>query len=241
MALTPAGHTFLSEAKKLLAQSDAAILATRRAARGSVGKIRIAFVGAATYKFLPRFIVAARASAPHIELELIQMETAEQLEAINSGNIDLGLSRPLNNAHHLQNLRVDYEPMLLAIPQSHSLASTRRLSLGMLQGEPFVAFSPQARYLHEKVTALMADHGVQPRIVQSMTHSQAILSLVSAGIGLAIVPAETQRACFDNIVFRPLDLYEECTAELHLIWSDDNRNPLLVEIRYIASTAVETR
>lgn len=241
MALTPAGHTFLSEAQKLLYQSDAAVTATRRAARGSVGKIRIAFVGAATYKFLPRFITAARISAPHIELELVQMETAEQLEAINSGNIDLGLSRPLNNPHHLRSLRVDYEPMLLAIPKSHPLASIRRPSLGMLEDEPFVAFSPHARYLHQKLTALMANHAVQPRIVQSMTHSQAILSLVSAGIGLAIVPAETQSACFDDVVFRPLDLYEECIAELHLIWSDDNRNQLLWEIRQVASTTIETR
>jgi len=238
VTLTPAGHAFLSEAQKLLAQGEAAVTATRRAARGSAGTIRIAFVGAATYGFLPGVIGAVRASAPQIELELVQMETAEQLQAINAGDVDLGLSRPLSGQHHLQSLCVFREQMMLAIPRAHPLASRRRPSLSMLNAEPFIMFSSQARYLHDKLTMLMEDHAIAPRIVQNMTHSQAILSLVSAGIGLAIVPASTQNACFDNVVFRSLDLQQECIAELHAIWSPENRNPLLPEIRSLVSAAV---
>jgi DNA-binding transcriptional LysR family regulator len=234
VALTPAGLAFLAEAQKLLLQADAAVTATRRAARGSTGSIRIAFVGAATYSFLPAFIIRARAAAPQIELELVQMETAEQLKAINDGQIDLGFSRPLIGPHHLASLGVAREPMMLAIPKAHPLATKRRPALDMLNNEPFIMFSPRARYLHEMLTQLMKVHKIEPRIVQSMTHSQAILSLVSAGIGLAIVPAGTQNACFADVVFRPLDLREECIAELHAIWSPDNRSPLLRDVREIA-------
>ncbi|NSY99547.1 LysR family transcriptional regulator, partial [Agrobacterium tumefaciens] len=95
VVLTPAGVAFLAEARKLLEQGDAAVTATRRAARGSAGAVKIAFVGASTYSFLPRFISRARTATPQVELELVQMETAEQLQAINAGDIDLGLSRPL--------------------------------------------------------------------------------------------------------------------------------------------------
>lgn len=233
VTLTPAGLTFLTEAQKLLAQGDAAITATRRAARGRAGSIRSAFIGAATYGFLPRFISAARAIAPQIELELVQMETAEQLQAINRGDVDLGFSRPLSGTHQLQSLCVVREPMMLAIPRAHPLASRRRPALDALNGEPIITFSPQARYLHDKLNALISENNITPRIVQSMTHSQAILSLVSAGIGLAIVPAATHNACFDNVVFRPLDLKQECIAELHAVWSPENRNPLLPEIRAV--------
>lgn len=236
VTLTTAGHAFLSEAQKLLAQSDAAVTATRRAARGSAGTIRIAFVGAATYGFLPSFIDAARTAAPQIELELVQMETAEQLQAINAGDVDLGLSRPLSGQHHLHSHLVASEQMMLAIPRSHPLASRRRPGLSMLNDEPFIMFSPQARYLHDKLARLMTEHAISPRVVQNMTHSQAILSLVSAGIGLAIVPASTQNACFDNVVFRPMDLQTECVAELHAIWSPENQNSLLPDIRRIVST-----
>ncbi|TCV68729.1 LysR family transcriptional regulator [Neorhizobium sp. S3-V5DH] len=236
VVLTPAGRAFLPEAQKLLAQSEAAVAATRGAARGSAGSIRIGFVGAATYSFLPAFITRARASAPHVELELVQMETAEQLKAINDEQIDLGFSRPLTGPHHLDCLCVAREPMMLAAPKAHPLAAKRRPALTMLSGEPFVMFAPQARYLHDKLTQLLADAAVSPRIVQSMTHSQAILSLVSAEIGLAIVPAGTQNACFNDVVFRPLDLRKDCFVELHAIWSPANRNPMLPDVNATART-----
>lgn len=235
VVLTPAGLAFLAEAQKLLELGNAAVTLTRRAARGSAGSVKVAFVGATTYSFLPHFICQARALAPQIELELVQMETAEQLQSINAGEIDLGLSRPLTGAHHLQSLCVAREAMMLAIPRAHPLAAKRRPTLDALNGEPFIMFSAAARYLHDKLVRLMAENDITPRIVQSMTHSQAILSLVSAGIGLAIVPAGTQNACFDNVVFRTLDLREECIAELHAIWSPDNRNPLLPDIRDIVT------
>ncbi|TDK32349.1 LysR family transcriptional regulator [Rhizobium deserti] len=234
VALTPAGLAFLFEAQKLLQQADAAVTATRHAARGSAGSIRIAFVGAATYSFLPAFIIRARAAAPQVELELAQMETAEQLKAINDGQIDLGFSRPLIGPHHLDSLCVARESMILAIPKIHPLAIKRRPALDMLNNEPFIMFSPKARYLHKMLTQLMTAHKIEPRIVQSMTHSQAILSLVSAGIGLAIVPAGTQNACFADIVFRPLDMRDDYIAELHAIWSPDNRSPLLRDMRDVA-------
>ncbi|NSZ66536.1 LysR family transcriptional regulator [Agrobacterium tumefaciens] len=235
VVLTPAGLAFLSEAQTLLRLSDAAVTATRRAARGSAGSVKIAFVGASTYSFLPGFISQARASAPQIELELVQMETAEQLQAINAGDIDLGLSRPLAGNHYVESLCVARERMMLAIPRAHPLAAKRRPAPDALNGEPFIMFSPPARYLHDKLTRLIEENGLTPRIVQSMTHSQAILSLVSAGIGLALVPAGTENACFDDVVFRSLDLKEECIAELHAIWSRDNHNPLLPEIRNIVA------
>ena len=234
VALTPAGLAFLHEAQKLLAQGEAAMTAARRAARGSAGSVRVAFVGAATYTFLPDFITRARTIAPQIELKLVQMETAEQLTAINDSQIDLGFSRPLTGQHRLDSLCVAREAMILAIPRTHPLATHRRLRPDMLKGEPFIMFSPQARYLHDMLTLLIAEHRMEPRIVQSMTHSQAILSLVSAGIGLAIVPAGTQNACSGDVIFRPLDLREDCVAELHMIWSADNRSPLLKEVREMA-------
>lgn len=233
VALTPAGYAFLHEAQKLVAQGEAAMTAARRAARGSAGTVRVAFVGAATYTFLPDFIARARTSAPQIELELVQMETAEQMKAINDGEIDLGFSRPLTVQHRLDSLCVAREAMMLAIPKTHPLSAHRRVRPDMLNGEPFIMFSPQARYLHDMLTRLIAEHRIEPRIVQSMTHSQAILSLVSAGIGLAMVPAGTQNACSTDVIFRPLDLREDCLAELHMIWSPDNRSSLLRDVRAV--------
>lgn len=231
VVLTPAGMAFLAEARRLIEQSEASVIAARRAARVSSGSLTLAFVGAASYDFLPRMVAKARTDAPHIELSMHQMETTEQVRAINSGYIDLGFSRPLFDQQRLASLSVAREPLMLAIPQSHPLASRRRTPLELIDGEPFITFAPQARYLHEKLEALLSARGIKPRIVQQMTHSQAILSLVSAGIGLALVPQETRNACFDNVVFRPIDPAAGLFAELHAIWSPDNRSTLLPEFR----------
>lgn len=235
VALTPAGQVFLSEAQKLLTQSNLSVIAARKAALGTAGTVKIGFVGAATYSFLPKLIAMARSGAPQVELELVQMESAEQVHSINEGRIDIGFSRPLLGSHHLNGVCVAREPLVLAIPRVHPLAKKRRPRLEELHEEPLIMFAPGARYLHEKLTRLIATVGISPRIVQQMTHSQAMLSLVSAGIGLAIVPRDTQNACFDDVVFRTLDVSEECIAELHAIWSPDNRNSLLPDIRNIAT------
>jgi DNA-binding transcriptional LysR family regulator len=235
VALTSAGHVFLSEAQKLLAQSELSVVAARKAALGTAGTVKIGFVGAATYSFLPKLITMARSGAPQIELELVQMESADQVRSINEGRIDIGFSRPLLGSHNLNSVCVAREPLALAIPRIHPLAKRRRVRLEDLHEEPFIMFSREARYLHDKLSTLVASADISPRIVQQMTHSQAILSLVSVGIGLAIVPQDTQTACFDDVVFRALDLGEKTIAELHAIWSPENRNPLLSDIRNIAT------
>ncbi|MDZ4134785.1 MAG: LysR substrate-binding domain-containing protein, partial [Paracoccaceae bacterium] len=195
------------------------------------GTITIAFAGAMTYDSLPRIMVRARADLPEIRLELIQMESAAQHEAIRIGHIDIGLSRPLAPTPLIDHLLVAREPMMLAIPQQHPVAMRRRPTLDLIEGEPFIAFSPAARYMHDKLDALFAAQGIQPDVVQRLTHSQAILSLVSVGFGLAIVPQEARNACFDNVVFRPLERWLDCHADTHANWSVENMNPALREFR----------
>ena len=60
---------------------------------------------------------------------------------------------------------------------------------------------------------------------------QGILSLVSTGLGIGIVPEETRNACFDNVVFRPIRFGRSVTTEFHAIWRPDNRNPALPSLR----------
>ncbi|WP_261404916.1 LysR substrate-binding domain-containing protein [Chenggangzhangella methanolivorans] len=94
------------------------------------------------------------------------------------------------------------EPLALAVPADHPVAARRRPPLAVLDGAPFIAYAPEARHLHDLVEGALAAAGVAPVRVQQLTHAQAILSLVAAGLGLAIVPSEARNACFDNVVFR---------------------------------------
>ncbi|MDP3339214.1 LysR substrate-binding domain-containing protein [Frigidibacter sp.] len=231
VTMTPAGQAFLVEARRLLAQTDAAVIATRRAARVVSGKLTVGFVGAATYEVLPQLVKMAQTELPGVEFDLIQLETAEQDEALRTGRIDLGLSRPLSGGPMIDCVRIAHEPMMLAIPQDHPLSIRRRPPAKALEGEPFIMFAPAARHLHDMLTGLLQKAGISPRVVLQMTHSQAILSLVSTGIGLAIVPACARNASFDNIVFRPLARPLACHADMFASWSRENGNPVLRRVR----------
>lgn len=226
VSLTPAGQAFMSEAQALLRQSEAAVAATRRAARRAAGAITVGFVGATSYGYLPRLVARAQAGLPEVAVVYREMDSAEQVAAVELGRIDVGLVRPIPETRRLTSRCVMREPLALAVPSAHPLAARRRPTLALLSGAPFIGYAPEARHLHDLVERAFAEAGVEPLRLQSMTHAQAILALVGAGLGLAIVPSETRNACFDNVVFRPLDL-GPARAELHAVWRDDNRNPAL--------------
>src|SRR5919206_4230100 len=89
--LTPAGRTFLPEARRILRLAESAVASTKRIARGEAGSIAIGFTAASGYSFLPRLITASRSRFPDVDLVLKEMVTADQLEALAAHRIDVGL------------------------------------------------------------------------------------------------------------------------------------------------------
>lgn len=224
VSLTSGGQVFLIEAQDLLRRSEAAVSTTRRAAGRSAGALTVGFIGATCYGYLPRLVARARRALPGVALTWRELDSAEQIVELELGRIDLGLIRPIPEARRVRSRCVMREKLALAIPADHPIAARRRPPVGLLQGAPFIAYAPEARHLHDIIERALSAAGVEPMRLQSMKHAQAILALVSTGLGLAIVPGEARNASFDNVVFRPLEL-GEIHAELHAIWSHDNRNP----------------
>ena len=229
--LTPAGRAFLVEARALLQQSEAAKQAARLAARTNSGSVTVGFIGATTYGFLPRLVTKARTELPSIDLTFREMTTAEQIDALTFGRIDLGLVRPIADQREIVSACVLREHLALALPLDHPLAVRRRPELAQIDGEPFIMYSSEGRYMNELLTGAFRSAGIQPLYVQQMSHAQAILSLVSTGMGMAIVPEETRNACFDNVVVRPIQLGPGVAAELHAVWLPNDRNPAMSALR----------
>lgn len=234
VALTPGGHAFLAEAQAILRRSEAAAMAARRAASATVGQLSVGFVGATTYAFLPRLVALAAAEQPQCALTLHEMDSAAQVEALELGRIDIGLTRPVPEIARMRSALVEQERLALAIPAAHPLAGRRRPEPAQLNGAPMILYSPEARHLHSVIEAALAARSVRPVVAQRLTHAQAILSLVSAGLGLALVPDSARNACFDEVTFRPIDL-GAARAELHAVWSEDNPNPALAAFRQLLS------
>ena len=234
--LTPAGRSFLPEARRILKLAESASQVARRIALGKTGSLKIGFTAAAAYGFLPELIAACRARLPEVDFSLKEMVTGDQLEALASGQIDAGLLRPPIARPEFSTRRVVAEPLLAAIPEHHRLASADLVSIEDFDDQPFVMYSPyESRYFHDLLVAQFARAQILPRYVQHLSQIHSILAMVRAGLGAAIVPAAAASFEIANVRLRPLKLPTKTSVELFLVWRRDYENPLLPALIEIAS------
>lgn len=226
--LTPAGRSFLPEAKRILKLAASASAAAKRIAAGKTGGIRIGFTAGGAYSFLPQLVTAMRHRLPEVDLSLKEMVSVDQLAALGSGEIDIGLLRPPIGRPELDSLRVVAEPLVAAVPAGHALASRPSLALRDLDGQPFIMYAAyESRYFYDLLVSEFARAKVLPRYVQHLSQIHSILSLVRAGLGLAIVPATAEGLRMEGIVLRPLRIKAPQPVEMFLVWRRDGDNPLL--------------
>jgi DNA-binding transcriptional LysR family regulator len=233
--LTPAGRSFLPEARRILKLAESASQVARRIAMGKTGSLKLGYTAAAAYGYLPELIAACRARLPEVDFSLKEMVSGDQLEALTSGQIDAGLLRPPIGRPELATRRVLAEPLLAAIPRKHPLASTATLSIKDFDNQPFVMYSPyESRYFHDLLVALFTHADVLPRYVQHLGQIHSILAMVRAGLGAAIVPAAAASLRIADVKLRPLKLRAPAPVELFLVWRRDCENPLLPSLVEIA-------
>ncbi len=203
--LTPEGARFLEEAKRVLGQLERAVLEVGRMAAGAGGRLRLGFVSLADYGVLPELLKAYKASRPGVSLALREMLSPEQGAALAAGELDFGLLLP-PVAGDLEHLVVQRERFVAALPSRHQLARGRgRISVRELAGEAFV-MAPRAIApgLHDIVAMLAARAGFSPRVAQEAIQMQTVVSLVSSGLGVAVVPASVANLGRRGVAYREI-------------------------------------
>jgi DNA-binding transcriptional LysR family regulator len=204
--LTPAGAEALRTARRCLASADDVRAATRSAAKGESGRVRVGFVGSATYALLPRLLPVFRARWPQIELELRESTNLELLGLVEAERLDIGLVRfPTADASALQFQIVERDVFQAVLPKGHPLAAQRSVSLKALAQEPFIDYAAtQVPGLHAMVMLAFQQAGLSPRAAQQATQVQTVISLVESGLGVALVPSVSARLASKRVVFRPV-------------------------------------
>ena len=205
--LTQTGEAVLAEARNALSQANRIPAIARRAAEGLVGTLRVGFSSAAAQTVLPKVVRALRLSVPQLKLELREMSTAHQLESLSQARIDAGFVRlPLENPDPSLAVRsVFREPLILAIPRGHSLARSGAVPSKALAKAPFIRFPRHvAPGLYDQIERVFARSGFKPNVVQEALQIQTTISLVAAGIGIAIVPRSARNLGSRHIVYRSL-------------------------------------
>jgi DNA-binding transcriptional LysR family regulator len=234
VALTPAGHALLPEARRLLQQTAALPGLAQRAAAGETGRLSLAFVSTADYSVLPPVLSQFRTAFPQVLIELREATSDLQQDDLLEDRIDAGLLiPPLSDKARVT---LDYQPVLTepliaalphCLPQARLGAGRRPLSLKNLQDLPLIIFPRHiAPGLHDAILACFHEAGLTPRIAQEAIQMQTIVGLVSAGMGIALVPQSVSNLRRPGVEYRPL-AGKVPTVETGLAWRRNNRSPVL--------------
>jgi DNA-binding transcriptional LysR family regulator len=231
VALTPAGRTFLAEARLVIEQAGRAERIGRMAGRGEAGPARIGFVlSAALSGVLPDALAAIRHALPALTIEAEPMETPEQIAAIADGRLDLGFIRPRPSyPPGVQVRTVHSEDMLVALASDHPLAARPSIASSDLAGETFIF--PQfgdSEGFADTIARLSGTGFFHPGPTLRTRDFVTAISLAAAGYGVVLAPRCMRNLRLDNIVFRPLSDHREC-ADLIVAYSR-HANQRLIDV-----------
>ena len=230
VALADAGRALLPEARAMLAAAQRLPDMARSAAAGESGELSLAFVSIVDYSFLPDLLRRFTARHPAVRVHLREATTDVQVAELRAGRADAGiLLGPLQEtAQDARGTRLAYLPLViealvLALPESHPQArSGRAVPLATVAHDKFVA-SPRhvAPRLSDAIIGACADAGFSPHIVQEAIQMQTIISLVSAGMGVALVPESIMSLQRPGVTYRRLRS-TRALLEIGLAWRDGN-------------------
>jgi DNA-binding transcriptional LysR family regulator len=234
VALTEAGKVFLEQARQILAQAELARSRTTAVAAGHSGQLRLAYtLSVSFHPALPGALLRHRQIAPGVDVQLREMNNAPQFAALLANEIDVGFVR--TEPRHLQDARklrlrlLDREPLMLALPASHPLATRNELHMSEMADEAFVT-QPRAlaSTLYDKLSTLASAAGFQPRTVQQAQQISGLLALVAAGLGVALVPSTMRAVHLAGVSYVPL---ADPTAQMLLAVASraDDSSPVLAQ------------
>lgn len=202
--LTAAGESYLEDARAILARTEQATQRARERQSVQRATLRLGLVPSTVHSLLPGLLHRLHVSGVDVKLEVRDMITAHQLQALHNDEIDLGFARPGDGALPVETAAVIDDPYCLALSTRNALtASTSPLSLVQAAQESFVGFS---RYqdvdFFDLTHALCAEAGFKPDIRHDAGQVFSVLSLVACDLGVAIVPASMSTLPFPGVAFR---------------------------------------
>ena len=222
--LTQAGEAVLTEARNTLSQANRIPAIAQRTLQGLGGTLKVGFSSAAAHTILPRVVRSFRSRFSEVKLQLHEMSTERQIERLRDASIDVGFVRlPLESPPaSLVVKSIFREPLILAIPRGHTL-SRSRLSTSVLADVPFIRFPRHvAPGLYDQIDRICIRMGFRPNVVQEALEIQTTISLVAAGIGVAIVPESVRKLGWRQIVYRQLP--QRDMTEMGMAYERENRS-----------------
>lgn len=206
--LTDAAHLVLRHAEAVFAQLERADAELDGYLRGEAGQVRVAAFSTAVPALVVPAVQHLRTAHPGLDVRVREAEAAEAYELLTAGDVDLALSlaahAPSARDPKFSRVPLLADPLDVALPAGHPLADAPGLRLADLSAEPWI-FGGSGPW-SEITTAACEAAGFVPEQAHSAAGWTAILAMVEAGMGVALVPrmASAERRGERGIVMRVL-------------------------------------
>lgn len=223
--LKPAGELLLERGKRILLDLESLESDVRRVGAGLQGSLRIGFTGSTTYGLMPRVVREASRSFEGVVLavsgEMLTPQLVGELEAHRLDVVVLRAPVPTANITHVT---VATEHTVAAIPSNSHLCEKSELSFDDFADQVMVGY-PEDSAMSQAISARMLDRGLKPRYSHRVRETSALLSLVAAGIGPALVPQSATSLNLGGTVYR--DVADAPTTELAIAWRSTETSNLV--------------
>jgi LysR family hca operon transcriptional activator len=224
--LTAAGRAFLDHARLALAQVEAAGEAARRAAHPAKPTFALGFLTGQEMDWLPETMRLLRDELPNIEVSVSSQYSPDLAQALLRGKLDLAFMRPEAQMPDLYYKVVVKEPLIVAMPSDHRLASQDTVALQEIAGEIFIGMSNTAPTLQIIIDEYLERSGMDLRPAHRVDNLAMAMSLIASTRGVALLPAYARNFLPWSVTSRPLK-GEPPTIDLVIGYNKTNTSPIL--------------
>ncbi|HWK21096.1 MAG TPA: LysR substrate-binding domain-containing protein [Microbacteriaceae bacterium] len=225
VALKPAGELLLERGRRILAELDVLEDEVKRVGEGLQGALRIGFTGSTTYGLMPRVVREARHAFDGVSLAVNgEMLTPQLVRELEDQRLDVVVLRTPAPSAAINHVTVAREQIVAAIPTNSRLADGGTLTFADFADQTMVGYSEDSS-MSQTISARFLDHGLTPRYEYRVRETSALLSLVAAGIGPALVPQSATSLNLGGTVFREIE--DAPTSELAVAWRANDSSRLV--------------
>lgn len=216
--LTEAGKLFLEDAYKIVEQIESTYDKIKQHSNGEIGELTLGYSSYSIFDVLPQILKEFYKLFPNVNVKLRHLSTAQQLEAFENSAIQIGLLCPPIDQRDLVLEHIYSQPFIVALPSNDPLANQNNkesIDITELANYSFV-MTPRniGTGYYDKIIEICLDGNFSPNIVQEVNELHEVISLVSTGLGVSIVPKSLMQYKKSNVTFKKLnnDAYYVDTA-----------------------------
>lgn len=227
IAITRAGEDALHDARAVLAGMETLRRRAQEGATGVMGSLAVGFISLPAYSFLPQTLRRFTEAHPKVSIALREGITDQIVADVEAGHLDVGLVlQPPDMPLTLGSRLVQKDMLILAMPEAHPFAGPGNVALEKFSSERFLGFErhigPQ---MFDAIVATCMRRGFSPNMFPAR-QMNTIVSLVSGGVGVALVPACVEALHREGVAYRPLKGVKTYVDTL-AVWRKSDESPLV--------------